>query len=155
MKIKKIYINLCVYNRPFDNQREPRIQLETNIFLILLEQIENKKYIVVNSDVLEYENQNNPYHDRKEKINDYLSIAAEKIRLTDKIIQRAKLLENLNFSSLDALHIACAEEANADYYITCDDKLLKKAKFHEKKLKIRVTGLIEFLNREVGKQWQK
>jgi len=29
---------------------------------------------------------------------------------------------------MDALHLACAEAADVDYFCTCDDNLLRKAK---------------------------
>lgn len=32
----RIYLDLCVYNRPFDDQSQPRIVIETIEFLFLL-----------------------------------------------------------------------------------------------------------------------
>jgi len=49
---------------------------------------------------------------------------------------------------LDALHLASAEEAEADYFCTCDDRFLKRAKtFNDLRTKV-VTPLelIEELN---------
>jgi len=36
----KLYLDLCVYNRPFDYQGQERIALETGAFIYLVEQIE-------------------------------------------------------------------------------------------------------------------
>jgi hypothetical protein len=33
--LMKIYLDLCVYNRPFDDQRQPRIAVEIMEFLLL------------------------------------------------------------------------------------------------------------------------
>lgn len=34
----------------------------------------------------------------------------------------------IGMKPLDALHIALAESGNADYFCTCDDKLIRNAK---------------------------
>jgi predicted nucleic acid-binding protein len=46
--------------------------------------------------------------------------------------------------ALDALHLACAESANAAYFCTCDDKFLKKAKA-VKELKTSVVSPLELV----------
>jgi len=35
-------------------------------------------------------------------------------------------LEGQGLEPVDALHLACAEEAKAEYFITCDDRIIKK-----------------------------
>ena len=39
-----------------------------------------------------------------------------------------KFLEQQGFKAFDALHIASAESAQVDYFCTCDDRVLKKAR---------------------------
>lgn len=46
---------------------------------------------------------------------------------------------------MDALHIAMAEEGNANYFITCDDEIVTMAKKNQKRLKVKVCSLLEFL----------
>jgi predicted nucleic acid-binding protein len=47
----------------------------------------------------------------------------------DQAVQdRAKEIIARGVMPLDALHLASAEEAEADFFCTCDDKLLRKAK---------------------------
>ena len=41
----------------------------------------------------------------------------------------------IELKSKDALHIACAIEGKAEYFLTTDDKILKKGK-HIKEIKI-------------------
>lgn len=55
-KSKRIYLDNCVYNRPFDDQSQRRIFLETMAFIILLELVENGEIETINSDALVYEN---------------------------------------------------------------------------------------------------
>lgn len=35
-----LYLDLCVYDRPFDNQHQERIALETSAFIYILEKLE-------------------------------------------------------------------------------------------------------------------
>jgi predicted nucleic acid-binding protein len=41
---------------------------------------------------------------------------------------QAKSFIKIGIKPLDALHLASAEKGKADYFCTCDDKFLKKAK---------------------------
>jgi predicted nucleic acid-binding protein len=42
------------------------------------------------------------------------------------LLENAKVLVALGIQSKDALHVACAVEADCDYFVTTDDNLLKK-----------------------------
>ena len=35
----RIYLDLCVYNRPFDDQSQPRIFIEATEFLLILSEV--------------------------------------------------------------------------------------------------------------------
>lgn len=50
------------------------------------------------------------------------------VRLTDEVEQRAKILERFGIKALDALHLAFAEAEKVDYFCSCDDRLVRKAK---------------------------
>ncbi len=145
----KLYLDLCVYSRPFDDQNQSRIALETNAFIYLLEQIEKSEYVVLNSEVLRYENSRDPDPDRKERVSSYLRLAKEFVKIDEKAINRAAHLRALNFDDLDALHIALAERGGAGYFLSCDDSILKKAEGHKGELKVKVTNLLKFVAEEV------
>jgi predicted nucleic acid-binding protein len=147
----KIYLDLCVYNRPFDDQGQPRIVVETVEFMFLLEKAINKEMTIINSFVLEYENSKSPLIDRRDKIEDLLKIASEYVRYSERLENRAEEIEKRGFMAMDALHIACAEAAKSDFFITCDDLLLRKGKANKDKLKVRIVGLMEFFSEEVFK----
>jgi predicted nucleic acid-binding protein len=57
-----------------------------------------------------------------------LARAPTLIRLSDQIEQRAKDLEQRGIKALDALHLASAEVEHVDYFCSCDDRLVKRAK---------------------------
>jgi predicted nucleic acid-binding protein len=147
----KLYLDLCVYNRPFDDQGQPRIVVETVEFMFLLEKAINKEMTIINSFVLEYENSKSPLIDRRDKIEDLLKIASEYVRYSERLENRAEEIEKRGFMAMDALHIACAEAAKSDFFITCDDLLLRKGKANNDKLKVRIVGLMEFFSEEVFK----
>lgn len=50
------------------------------------------------------------------------------VKVDAAIEDRARDFERRSIRSMDALHLACAEAANVDYFCTCDDNLLRKAK---------------------------
>jgi len=61
----------------------------------------------------------------------------------DKFIMKtALLIESHGIKKLDALHIACAIKGNAEYFLTTDDGVLKKAaSIHD----IKITDPIGFI----------
>lgn len=81
----KIYLDTSVYNRPFDDQTQIRIRLETESFLTIFEEIVKGKFFLVISSVLIYENSLNPFAERKEKITTYLSYGKRRQSLNYKI----------------------------------------------------------------------
>ena len=48
----KIYLDTCIYCRPFDDQSQDRIEKETKAFVELLKLAEMGKVAIVSSDVL-------------------------------------------------------------------------------------------------------
>jgi predicted nucleic acid-binding protein len=51
-------------------------------------------------------------------------------------------------SGMDALHVACAEKAKVDFFVTCDDRLTSKLK-KMPDLKVSCCSLLEFVSQEV------
>ncbi|OGF68286.1 MAG: hypothetical protein A2Y62_02885 [Candidatus Fischerbacteria bacterium RBG_13_37_8] len=147
----KVYLDLCVYNRPFDDQLQPRIVIESMEFLFILSKAIDKEITTINSFVLEDENSKNPLIERKDKIYDLLRVATEYIYYSADLGRRADEIEKYGIMGMDALHIACAEAAKADYFVTCDDILVHKGKINEEKLKVKIISLMEFVSKEVFK----
>lgn len=126
MKPLRLYIDSSVYNRPFDDLSQPRIWLEALAFAMILQMIEAGEAQLLSSDVLEFENSRNPFPQRRTWVAFYLSLADHHQKLDAAIRKRARNLERQGIKPLDALHLACAEEAKADYFITCDDQIVKR-----------------------------
>ena len=122
----RIYLVNRVLNRPFDDQSISKIRLETLAAFFIFELIENEKLKLVNSSVIDYENSKNPFFERKLWISVYLSKAISYQKLNLKIKERAKEIERLRISSIDCLHLASAEVAKIDYFISCDYDIIRK-----------------------------
>ena len=126
MGSRRLYLDTSVYNRPFDNLSQPRIWLEALAFAVVLQLLELGDVEIITSEVLEFENSKNPFPHRKAWVNFYLNLAKGYQELNETIRRRARSLEEQGLEPVDALHLACAEEAKAEYFITCDDRIIKK-----------------------------
>jgi predicted nucleic acid-binding protein len=122
----KIYLDTSAYNRPFDDQTQPKIFLESQAVVIILQMVETKMVELISSSVLEYENSRNPYPIKQEAMSRYLQIAGFRQEVNEEIRQRAEQLEQNGLKAVDALHIACAEAVGSDYFITCDKRLINR-----------------------------
>ena len=96
--------------------------------LIVFMLIESRNIEIVSSDVLLFENDKNPHIERRIFVSSILKNASETQPIDDKILIRAQEIQELNIKGLDALHLACAERLKLDYFITCDDKIIKNYK---------------------------
>jgi hypothetical protein len=58
-----VYLDICCFNRPYDDQNQPLIRLETEAKLLIQSEIINNNLRLIWSFILEYENNDNPFHD--------------------------------------------------------------------------------------------
>lgn len=122
----RIYMDNCCFNRPFDNQGQVRIRLETEAKLHIQERVVAGEIDLVWSYILDYENAANPFEERRAAISSWRARSVADVSETPTIIDNAKWLTTIGLRSKDALHVACAVEAGCDYFVTTDDNLLRK-----------------------------
>lgn len=138
-----IYLDNCCYNRPFDDQMQERIHLESESILSILKMGQMKKVIIVGSEILELEINRMLDENKKRKVLDLYKVADMRILYTDKIKKRSEEIISVSkIRTFDSLHIAAAEEANADVLLTTDDKFEKMSEKLD--LKIRVLNPLKF-----------
>lgn len=125
-QMTKIYLDTSAYNRPFDDQTQPKIFLETQAVVIIFQMIEVQTFELVSSSVLEYENSRNPHPIRRQATNRYLQMARFRQEVNETTKQRGQQLEHNGLKAVDALHVACAEAVSSDYFITCDKRLINR-----------------------------
>ena len=122
----KIYLDNCCFNRPFDDQSQIRIRLETEAKLEIQADIQDGIFELVWSYILEAENMVNPFEERKKAIQDWKRYSSMVVKEEEKILGKATQLNHAGLRSKDALHIACAVLARCKYFITTDDKIINK-----------------------------
>lgn len=128
MQKYRIYLDNCCFNRPFDDQSQEKIFLEASAKLRIQAMIKADELELVWSYVLDYENEKNPFSDRKKSINDWKKFCKIDIGESETLIKRAEHLQTINFSLYDALHVSCAIEARCRYFFTTDKKIVKDGK---------------------------
>lgn len=122
----KLYLDNCCFNRPFDDQSQLRIRLESEAKLKIQEDIRSGSYQLVWSYMLDYENSKNPFRERREQIAKWQAYSEEYIEENVETIKLAVLVNQQGIKKIDSLHIACAIRAKAEYFLTTDDRVLKK-----------------------------
>jgi predicted nucleic acid-binding protein len=122
----RIYLDNCAFNRPFDDQSQIRIRLESEAKLYIQEKIKQQEIELVWSYILDVENEQNPFEERKKTIEKWKSVAVLDVAETQKLIATANSLVKEGIRAKDALHVASAIEGKASYFLTTDDKLIKK-----------------------------
>jgi predicted nucleic acid-binding protein len=121
-----IYLDNCCHNRPYDDQTQLRIELETKAKLFIQSLIEEDTVDLTVSYISDLENEMNPYQDRKSDIADFFRHAKYDIDESDEVLATAKEVEDKGAKPKDALHVSCAIHAGCEYFITTDDKLRKR-----------------------------
>ena len=123
----KVYLDTCCYNRPYDDQTQLRINLEAQAKLFIQKQIVDGKIDLIYSFISVYENSQNPYSIRKNAISDFFSNASIYINEdnVEVVKKRASEIMKTGIKTKDALHVSCAVEGKADYFVTTDIRLLK------------------------------
>ncbi len=123
----RIYMDVCCLNRPFDDQTKAKIRIESDAVLAILSKCTTGEWVLLSSDVLDYEISKTPDEWKKLKVIELYNIAREKIEINDFIIEKALLFEKNGLKAFDSLHLASANYSNADIFLTTDKDLLKKA----------------------------
>lgn len=141
----KIYLDACCYNRPFDDQSQDRILLESQAISLIFKRSDISELEIINSEVIEFEIEQNSDIIKKLNVKQLLLKTKYIILLNEKIVERAKELENIGFKSYDSLHLASAESDQIKIFLTTDDKLLKLALRSSNKLFIKVMNPLNFI----------
>jgi predicted nucleic acid-binding protein len=121
----RVYLDNCCYNRPFDEQSQIRIALETQAKLFIQRLVTEQEIELVWSYVSTHENENNPFVNKKTSIRSFSQNARLVVLENETILNDANRYQKDNIKKLDALHLACVKDAGSDFFITTDDPLLK------------------------------
>ena len=139
----KIYLDNCCYGRPFDNQKDTMIFIETQAKLEIQSLVKYKAVDLVYSSISIQEITDIPFEEIRNFVLEFITNNAKyyvnkdynenAVALTDEIMKTG-------IKRKDASHTACAIIAKCDYLITTDKRLLK---YNDNRIKI--VNPIEFL----------
>lgn len=135
-----VYLDICCFKRPFDDATLERIRREAEAVAAILDAAEAGAVRLVRSPAHDFENDRNPREDRRLATLLWLEAAGTRVPAGREAFERARELEALGFSALDALHLACAEKSAAKWFVTTDDRLLRRARTHRERLRIEAVA---------------
>ena len=124
----KIYLDTCSLQRPLDDKSQIRIRLEAEAILSVLDLVKVGHLELVSSDVLIFETTRSPHSTRRDFALETLADVPSYVELSEAVRRRAEALNQMGIKTLDSLHLASAEAGGVDFFCTCDDAFLKKAK---------------------------
>ncbi len=139
----KIYLDMNIYNRPFDDQVQVRIRLETIAIFSVLQRIKEGEFSLLWSFMIDYENSLNPYNNVRQEIEMASALANETVVPDDFIIAKAREFETIGIRPRDAIHLACALKGEAEYFLICDNKLIKKSS--ELGINLKIMNPLKFI----------
>ena len=134
----RVYLDVCCLNRPFDDQTQARIHLEAEAVMAIVARCETGDWEWISSEIVNLEVKRIPDAERRRRVQMLASHNHRTVILRQSEVDRAKELESWGIGAYDALHLACAEGAEADVFLTTDDRLVRKSATHSEQLRVRV-----------------
>lgn len=147
----RIYLDNCCFNRPYDDQSQFRIALETQCKLRIQDRIKSGEVTLAASYILRYECAANPHIMRRETIMEFIRRYVGfyvGIERQAEIEEKAREIMRTGVKFKDACHVASAIFARCDYLISTDKRLLK---FRTDE--ISMVTPVEFILRTEGEEY--
>ena len=90
-----------------------------------------------------------PFPERKYEVLRLAVICKVRLGPEEEIYKLAKQYQRKGkVSSKDSIHLACASKIKANFFLTCDDNLIKQAK--RLKLAIKIMNPVDYIRSEVA-----
>jgi predicted nucleic acid-binding protein len=124
-----VYLDYNCFQRDFDDLKQVRIRMEALACREIFMKAEKGEIRLVWSFMHQDETILCPFPKRKYEVLRLSELCIVRIGPKDDIYKLAKSYqEKAKFSSKDAIHIACASFINADFFLTCDDRLMNQTR---------------------------
>jgi predicted nucleic acid-binding protein len=124
-----IYLDHNCFQRSFDDHRQIRIQMEALACQEIFNRAEREELRLVWSFMHQDENLLCPFPERKIEVFRLSSLCEVRVGTNDDIYRYALSFQQKGrLSAKDAIHVACAFYAKATFFITCDDRLIRRAR---------------------------
>jgi hypothetical protein len=138
----RVYLDVCSLCRPFDDQLDHRIRLESEAVLAILD-LCSRDWILVTSDAHTYEIRQIPDYKKMTEVLELMRLSREHLRFNAEIYRRARKLTRTGITAMDALHVASAGYG-AVPMLTTDDQLVTIIKSNNIS-SVQVTNPIQWL----------
>lgn len=143
--MRRIYLDVCCLNRPYDDLQIIRNQLEASAVLSILQCIRSGRWELVGSEVVDAEISAVSNPDRRAKVASLARLRSVYVISEATRIVRARQLSQLGFGGFDALHIACAESVQSDVLLTTDDNMLGKYRSHANDIMVKLANPLQWM----------
>jgi hypothetical protein len=141
----RLYLDTCCVNRPFDDQSQDRVRVESEAILSILLRFQSGIDHWIGSDVLTEEIDAVPDEERRDAIRAIALDIAESVTSDHDTERRSRELMGLGFAEMDARHLGVAEKGNVDAIVTVDDKLVNRAGRLKAKLAVAVVTPVSWI----------
>ena len=144
-----IYLDYNCFQRGFDDPRQVRIRMEALACQEIFIRAEEGKVRLVWSFMHEDETILCPFPERKYEVFRLATLCKVRVGPKEEIYKLAKLFQKKGaLSAKDAVHLACASYIGADVFLTCDDRLIRRAK--RLKLETVVMNPVDYIRQEAS-----
>jgi len=137
-------MDVCCLNRPFDDNNNDRISIESEAILKILYHCQERKWDLFASDVIDLEISRTTDLDKKQKVLLLYSSWTSKIEYNKDIRALAEIFHGYGLKLFDSIHLASAEYGHADVLFTTDKGFVVKAQ-QIKELKVKVINPVNWL----------
>lgn len=124
----RVYLDMCCYNRPYDDQSQIKVSLETQAKLHIQALIREKKLELASSYMLRYECSQNPFEMRRNAILHFVDENARyyvDVDRLNEVEEKAEEMIRTGIKYKDACHVASAILSGCDCFLSTDIRLLK------------------------------
>ncbi len=146
----RVYFDTCSLMRPFDDQSFPRVRLETLAISDVMDFVQSGKIQWIAGRALYSEVSACPIYARREEVLSWLRNVSEWQEYTPIVARLAKRFAKYNIGDWDARHLATAEAAQCDWFLSTDQNLVKRAQKVSPKLSVRVANPAEFILEDIA-----
>lgn len=124
----RLYLDMSVLKRPWDDQSQARVVEETGALLTMLGLVAVGRAQLLHSPAHDLENALNPDPERAAAVARWLAPAELPVQPSSELASRARALQSEGMGAYDSLHLAWAEALSADAFVVGDDRLYRQAR---------------------------
>ncbi len=122
-----VYLDNCALQRPLDDQTQFRVRVEAEAVEAILRAAEAGSLSLATSSALRVESSRCHNQSRRDFAIRVLALATHDISTSQEVETLTRIYQQAGVKPLDALHLASAVAAKANFFCTADDRLLRKA----------------------------